>query len=485
MNVIKRNLGWLLLSQSATWVSSVTLLLVAPRQLGDYAFGRLSFAIVYVGFFELFSLFGTGTFLIKVVSRDSALVARYVANTVVMKLLLTLLLIGVALALAVALGYDREVVLLIFAYCIGMLFNALNNAVTGSLQGMQKMGRPAMLEVARAYVGSTLALIVLMSGGSLLAYALTFNFACAIPLLANAAYIRPSLGPNRDIDPRLWKEIMAGGFPFFILSALVTFYAMIDVPLLESFSGSDTVGWYSLAYRWVSMPAFLAVSVSTAFFPTLSAQSVHVPEFFARTANRALHLVVLLATPAALGIALIAGDFINTFYGSEFHQSVPLMRILALHIPLVAIDIVLGSVAIASDRQRRWVIVAVIAAIFNPLVNIAAIPVADRLYGNGAIGAATVTVLTEVILTIGALRLRPAGVLDRATGRLLLRIGAASLTMLPVVLLLGAAPLPVKIVAGAATYGLASLALGTISTHDIRSLRTGAIGRSRQPTVAR
>src|SRR5262249_51620450 len=150
MNVIKRNLGWLLLSQAATWICSVAILLIAPRKLGDNAFGQLSFAIVYVSFFELVALFGSGGFLMKEIARDTTSLARYVLNTLVMKVLLTLALIAVAIGLAIALGYPSDIVMLIGAYCIGMLFNSLNNAIAGGLQGIEEMGRPAMWDVVRA-----------------------------------------------------------------------------------------------------------------------------------------------------------------------------------------------------------------------------------------------------------------------------------------------------------------------------------------------
>jgi len=94
-----------------------------------------------------------------------------------------------------------------------------------------------------------------------------------------------------------------------------------------------------------------------------------------------------------------------------------------------------------------------------------------------AIGAAVVTVLTEVILLVGALLLRPRGVLDGATTRTFGRIALASLTMVPVLLVLRPAPLGLQIVAGITVYGVASLALGTVSLHDVRawtSRRSGA-----------
>jgi O-antigen/teichoic acid export membrane protein len=158
------------------------------------------------------------------------------------------------------------------------------------------------------------------------------------------------------------------------------------------------------------------------------------------------------------------------------------MQILALQIPIISMDIVLGTVIIAADRQRQWVIVGLVAAIFNPLLNIVAIPASQSLFGNAAIGAATVTVVTELILMAGALILRPAGVLDGATASMLLRISLASAAMIPVVLALGSAPLAAKVGVGIVIYGVASLALRTTSLQEVRSFAFGSVRRSKSPT---
>jgi O-antigen/teichoic acid export membrane protein len=480
MNLIKRNLGWLLMSQLATWGMSILVLLISPRKLGDNAFGKLTFASVFVSFFELLGQFGTGTFLMKTVAREESRLARYVFNTLALKVLMGAALAAVAVSLAASLGNSREMVLLIGVFAMGMYFNVLNNALVGGLQGVQSMGRPALWEIARSYFVGLAGLSVLLHGGSLLMYAFVINLGSVIPLIGNAVHLRSVLRVRPNIDIRLWREVLVGGFPFFVWSALLVVYGLIDIPLLQHFCGSDTVGWYGLAYRWVGMPAFFAASVATAFFPSLSADSIVDREAFARLANRALRIVILVTTPAAIGIALIAGPFLTLLYGNEFAQSVPLMRILALHIPIVGIDIVLGVVVVAADRQRAWTVVALVAALFNPLLNLAAIPLTVSAFGNGAIGAAAITVLTEFLVMVGALLLRPAGVFDRVTSKFFVRALVASLAMVPVVLALGQMPLAVQIAGGAITYGVVSMTLGTVTVSEIRQL--GGARFARQPS---
>jgi O-antigen/teichoic acid export membrane protein len=478
-NSIKRNLGWLLFSQAATWVVSISTLLIAPRVLGDHNFGQLSFVIVYISFFELLANMGTNTFLVKAIARDTGRVGRYLVNAVVLKVLMTLFLIGVAFGLGVALGMSDTTMLLIVAYSVGLLLNVIGSTIGAALTGLQLMAGLARWNMIQCYVGGIASLAILLSHGSLIAYAFVFNLSFIISIPPNVRRLWPHIRTSHHLDERLWIEILKGGLPFFILAALLVVYGTIDVPLLQAMTGSEEVGWYALAYRWVSVPAFFAVTVSSAFFPALSASGVHVTTAFTSLANKALRLTVFVATPAAIGIALIAEPFLTLLYRGEFQQAVPLMRILALHIPIVGLDVVLGSVAMASDRQRQWVIVSVTAAMFNPLLNLVAIPQSQRLFHNGAIGAAVVTVLTELLLMVGAIALRPRGVLDKKTVNGLVRIGLASVTMVPVVLLVRSAPLAVQILAGLVTYGFASLVFRTVSFVELRRWTNDTLRRRR------
>jgi O-antigen/teichoic acid export membrane protein len=234
-------------------------------------------------------------------------------------------------------------------------------------------------------------------------------------------------------------------------------------------TNTSTVAWYTLAYTWVSIPMFFPTLLATATFPTLSSQAANRSPDFSPAVNKALQLAVLVGTPIAVGIALIAPNIIALFhYPAEYHHSVVLIRILAIHIPIVALDIILANALMAGDRQKLWLVIGCVAAVFNTAVNLVAIPVTSRQYGNGAIGASIVTVATELLIMIGALLLRPTGVVDRRTVGFLLRTLLAGVAMIPTVLLVRNAPLAAKVAVGALTFAAASYGLGLVSPRMVR-----------------
>jgi O-antigen/teichoic acid export membrane protein len=170
----------------------------------------------------------------------------------------------------------------------------------------------------------------------------------------------------------------------------------------------------------------------------------------------------------AAGIAIVAGPLMTLLYPAEFQHSVPLIQILALQIPIVGVDMVLGTTLIACDRQRQWLFIGAIAAIVNPLLNLVAIPASVHAFSNGAIGAAIVTVGTEVLMMIGAILLRPAGVLDGTTCRYMVRASVAAAAILPTVFVARGLPLVGQIVVGVGAYAAASFLMRTVTLPEVR-----------------
>jgi O-antigen/teichoic acid export membrane protein len=265
------------------------------------------------------------------------------------------------------------------------------------------------------------------------------------------------------------------------LTIFNTIYGTIDIPILGSLTNETQVGWYSLAYRWVTIPTFIATAAITAYFPRFSAHGRPITEEFPRLVNECNRLVLLVSIPAAVGLAMVADSLIHDLYDPEFGPTIVLIQILAIHVPIAAMDTVLGSALVASNRLRKYVYVSVVAAALNPIACFALIPWTDDRYGNGAIGAAIATVGTELFILVGALMLRSPGVLDLRASWNAVRIVAAGLTIIPVLLVADPLPLGVRIVLGVATYGVAIIAFRAVTGDDLRLVTSMVKARRRRP----
>jgi O-antigen/teichoic acid export membrane protein len=470
MSVIRRNILWLLVSQLCTWTASLAALVIVPNKLGSTDFGTFAYASAFVSFFTLIGGLGTSLFLARAIARDYSLMGSYIWNGVLLKLVVWAVLAPVALGVAYALGNRGQTLLLIAIACGGMLPYLLTEVFFGALGGMQRLARPAMWQVVQTYFVAASSILVLELGGGVVPFAVIMSFSVVIPLTATAFMVRPFVRGHRVVDFQLWRLLVLGGAPLLALTFLNLLYGTLDVPILHAIAGSEPVGWYGVALRWVGIPLFITTAVGGAYYPAFSAHGKPVTREFAPLVNRALHIVLFVTIPASFGLIFVADDLIRLIYNRDFDSSIALIRILAIGIPIIATDTVLATALIAADRVKGYLAVAAIAVCFNPIASAVAIQITDSRYGNGAIGAAVITVVTEVWILLGALHFRSPGVVDRAEFKRILRILGATAAMAPFLLLLLGAPLLMQVAVGALVYGLASLAFGDITVAELRDV---------------
>lgn len=109
------------------------------------------------------------------------------------------------------------------------------------------------------------------------------------------------------------------------------------------------------------------------------------------------------------------------------------------------------------------------AGVFNVVGNLIVIPIVEAQLANGAIGAAIVEVATELLLLVGAIALMPRGLLESRLcsvgGRALLAGGCAYLAAATTLQF----SLPVAVVVGGGTFGVAALVLRLVRPEEART----------------
>jgi O-antigen/teichoic acid export membrane protein len=370
------------------------------------------------------------------------------------------------------LRYDPTTIYVTYLFCLNMMFSSVCGVFVGALQGVQEQRIIAIVSVLSKGALFGLSIILLVSGHGLVGLAIAWSVSSGIAVFG---YLLPLLrrgmfrGP---LDRSTWPRLIAGSAPFFVWQAALMVYGQIDIILLAIFTRDEVIGWYVAAYRILSIAMFAPTIISGVSFPALSESVYRAPARFLAIARQSLRIVVILTVPVAVGSIVVAEDLLEFLhYPDEFRHSIPIIAILGIHVPIASADIVIGTVLMARDKQRIWALTGVAAAVLNPAINLLLIPYFDNRFGNGAIGAATATVLTELFMMAMGLRLLKGSVFDRGSLMVAVRSVAAAVIMAGVVMLMRGLFLPLTVAVGALVYLLASLAFGTISLRDFRLLR--------------
>lgn len=465
-------------AQPLTWASSAALAILLPHFLGDANLGKLGFAFGLTLITGQLANLGVSVYLTKEVARAPERAATLAASALAMRLPLSLGAALIAVAV-VSVGnhgdLTRTVVLVLSA---GILLDAIRAVVQGTLQGLHRMTTLAAFPAITGAVYAGGAAFALTHGSGVVAVAAAYVGGQAAGLAVSAVSLWRAVPGLPRPSWRLCRLLLIGGLPFFVWQAALAVYGQIDSVLLSYLTNDAVVGWYVAAYRIVTVPIFVPTVLMTVAFPALSAAAGDTARFNG-IVRRAVQVVLLTTMPMALGIMLLPDRIVHALHWSDsFQHSILPIVLLAPSFPLVAVDMMIGTALNARDRQKQWALTGVAAAVLNPTLNLILIPYTQTHYGNGAIGAATVTTVTELFMMVVGLWLMPRGVLTRDTGAWALRCLGACLVMTVLVVLLRDANLVVPVAVGGLAYVAASLSFGTLSLSDMRGALRHVVSRA-------
>lgn len=471
---VLRNIAALLLGQLGTWSASFILTLVVPSYLGARLYGLSSFVGTYASFFGLGVALGTGTFLTWRIAREPSDASKLLVNTLVMQVPLWAFWSIIAFALMPLVDGSALARQLIIISLTAMLFASLSSTCISALCGFQIMRVPAFIGVATAFAEVAYSIVLVRVHASLA----TFVTLYAINQFGNFAvmliYTHRRIPLHAKVDVHLWPRIVAGSAPFFAWAVVLIFYWQVDIIMLKTMAGDTVVGWYSLASRLIGIPAFLPSIVVAATLPALSRERNTDSAYFRTLASRAIRLICAVNIPCSVGIIMLAPQATSLLhFPASFSDLSPLIIILSINMPIVALDMVLATVLTAMGRQNAWTCVGIVAAVLNPVVNLWAIPFTQHMFGNGAIGASLTTIQSEVIMFLGAMLLRPKSIFTRWDVWYIVRCLIAAAIMIPAVKAFETSTSNVSLILAAAygglIYILACYALRVLTEDDFKS----------------
>lgn len=461
--------GLALLSlQSMTWASTLVSTLFVPRFLGASTLGSYTTIYTAASLISLGAAFGSSNEIVKSVARDRSAAASIVAQAIAIRLLLWAVASITCLTIAAIVAGGALILatsLILLGAGVGLVGGALQNG----LQGNQTLGRAAAIGALVGVMTQAATIAALALGAGLIGLAI-IGLVSALAITGGSTWIfTRSVPRSLRWSRKRVRTLVRSSLPFLANEAALAVYGSIDFLLLAALTNSSTVGNYSLAYKLAGIPVFASTIVMSAIYPSLAESAGRDDAWFRRVVTSGTRLVLLVTLPMAAGLMAVAPEIVHIVGGgTEFKHAVPVLFLLAMFVPAASVHTILGTSLFARDRQRIVAAIAWLSAILNPLLNLAAIPLAVHLWGNGAIGAAAVMAPTELIS--GFLVWRAVG--DDVDRRALLSAGtralaACVLMALVARLVVGPAGLFVAVPAGALTYALLCVQFRLISIRDV------------------
>lgn len=466
---IAKNTSVLMGSQAVTWTMSFLLMLFLPRYLGSVDYGRLYLAGSIFSIFMLIIDFGGRYSITKEVSRSRESVGLIAVNAIGIRLIFWAFSFLALVIFTILSGYPTVLQILIIMYGVNMIWEGTRKVLWSCYQGFEQMRYPSIGAIAEQIFITLFAITALLMGAGVLIIGTIMVLGSLLNFGIHVKFAKQIISTVPRFQFKESLKLVRKGIPFFLWTVFGMIYYRIDAVMLSFMTTESIVGWYGAAYRFFDILMFIPSIFSIAVFPVFS-RIWKDKESLSLTTSKSLDFIIIAGIPVSISLFFFAHEIINLFYGlSGFGPTVLILKIFSIGILLVYIDMILGTAILASDKLRQWSFVALAAVFINIGLNYFMIPYTQVNYGNGGIGAAIATIITEFFVMLCAIYLIPKTTLSIARPSVSIKAIIAGIFMFGSLNALSFSPLPwvIAAIVGFLIYGIILLLIKTLEPEEL------------------
>lgn len=466
---IARNTSYLTLALILQKIISFTYFVLLTRYLGMELIGRYYAAISFTTIFAIFIDLGFTTALIREIAKDQDKAARWLGNTIALKIPLALLTLMATIVIAYVSGYDHFTFELILISSISMILDSFTATFFAVARGFHNLKYESISSVI-------FQLIVL--GAGYLAIHFGFGVRTAVAILALASIynftysfiiIRYKFHLNwRPVwDKKFTWTVFIISWPFAVYALFQRFYTYFDSVMLTYLAGYAQVGLYQIAFKITNALQFLPMAFTASLYPAMSAYWLSNREQLVVSFERAMNYLIIVSLPIIAGVLALDDKIVAIFkVGSE---AIWPLRLSIIALFFIFINFPIGSLLNSCDRQKINTRFMIIVTVVSIILNLLLIPHWQ------AVGASLTVLTTNFLMFIlGIVEVRKIIVYHpRKNLMVLLKVLSAAVLM-ALIVYFGKGYMPVlnATILGVALYFLFLFVVGGFTIHDIKSIKT-------------
>ncbi|MBS5950619.1 MAG: oligosaccharide flippase family protein [Clostridium sp.] len=376
-------------------------ILIGPyvyRKLGDTLNGYINFTDSIYQYFFIFASFGIYQYGIREISRvrdDREKLERAFTSlfsiTVVTNLLST-----IGYVLFVNYRYSDEV---FYSTCLITAFNFLANAfyVEWVNEGLENYDFITIKTIAIRAIYTVCIFIFLKSADNYMDYLVIMVISNILNNLISFIYVKSKI--KFRFDKIQIKRHIKPMFLVVILSNANVLYTQLDRVMLGEFVNMQSVSYYGLAQRIVTIVSTFMLTVVHVSIPRLSNYlSKEKDEDYLSLLNRITSMYFLIVFPAAIGMSCLSYEIVAIYGGAEFISAASVLGVFAIYMITIAYEnIISNQVLYIRGEEKTQVKIVFVAGIINLVLNIILV----QLKYFTATTAIITTTFANALLVIG------------------------------------------------------------------------------------
>lgn len=389
---IIENLYWSVIGKIASLASSLLVGIIMARYLGPDRFGLLNYVISYVFLFQTIALFGLDPIEVREEARQKEDRNKIIGTAFGLKVVLAVIFMMLSICTSWFMDGDGYTTLLVAIYSLTVVLNSFS-VIRNYFLAIVQNEYIVKAELARIFLGICIKLLLLLFHASLTWFLMGYVFDI---ILLSSGYVlayRKKIGAIRDWSFELAyaRFLVKESFPLLLTSAAVIIYQRIDQVMIGQMIDKVSVGYFSVAAKFVDVLVYIPMMLSQTITPILVKARERNNDEYAAKAQQFMNLSVWLSLFASAFLALFAYWIVSLSFGAVYLPAVPILQVMAFKAAAVALSNTAGAMLVTEGLQRYAIFRDGLGCIICIALNYMLLPC------YGVIAAAFVAIASNIV----------------------------------------------------------------------------------------
>ena len=370
-----KNTTILIFAKALQPLITFVLIITISQKAGLEAFGAYGTIFKYIPIFQIIAGFGLRNLLAREIAQNRDSAHKLVVAATVIALACAIVSAALMGLFVNILSNNPLVIYGTILASISMIAAGLADVYEGVISGFEELKQVGYALVAENAFRVGISLLLIYNGYGIIAIVVVFVIGRFLKTLYLYFYIDKKLvKATGKLDREFMYKLFKQAKTFALITVCVTIYWNIDGIMLESMRSATEVGYYSVAFMFMTLSMILVHSYVSSLFPVISNYYEVSKPKFEIACRKSLRILLVAVIPIAIVLSLLADKIILLLFKEAFLPSVKVLQILIWSLIPYAVSQIFAYALVAGKQQNIDLKINSIAMFSNITLNFLLIP---------------------------------------------------------------------------------------------------------------
>ncbi|MFW5891560.1 MAG: MOP flippase family protein [bacterium] len=320
---------------------------ILARLLSPQAFGTMGMIQIVIGLVTMLNEFGLSSAIIQDNELDSLKISSLFYVNIIIGILMTIITFFASSLIASFFNEPqlKEMVQLISVVFIIISAGFIQRSLMRKNMQFKKLFNADIISIILYGVIS-----ITLAYNGFGVYSLIIGYLAKSLFKAILYHVFNPWYPGLEFDFNKIKDSLNFGANVFGASVVNYVKRNFDYLIIGRILGAEALGYYTLAYKLMLVPVRkIGGVINNTFFPSFS-QIKNQPLKIKKYYLKVLSMIALITFPMMAGLFIVAPEFINLVYGSDWSQAIIVIQILTIVGALQSLSTTAGTIYYSQGR---------------------------------------------------------------------------------------------------------------------------------------